>query len=57
MGNDGPLCSNLMWPQANLALDTAQGVQTLDALSWAKQKDACLANSEHGHGNGVFYTL
>lgn len=28
MGNDGPLCSNLMWPQANLALDTAQGVQS-----------------------------
>lgn len=36
--------------------DTAQAVQALGALSWARQKDPCLANSEHGHGNGVFYT-
>lgn len=26
--NDGPLWRNLVWPQANVALDTAQGVQS-----------------------------
>lgn len=34
LGNASPLWSNLMWPQANLALDTAQGVQSDQRDHW-----------------------